>query len=63
LIQVQPHKAGRKTELIELGKEDHGGWETYNEIRVLTAIDQFRWKHLGPVYEVRTAPPASAANP
>ena len=55
-------KAGRKTELIELEKEDHGGWETYNEIRVLIAIDQFLWKHLGPGYEVNTPPPATATN-
>ncbi len=54
-------KAGRKTELIELEKEDHGGWEVYNEKRVLTAIDQFLWKHLGPGYEVMTPPPSTVA--
>ena len=55
-------KAGMKTELIELEKEDHGGWEIFNEIRVLTAIDQFLWKHLGPGHEVKTPPPAAVAS-
>jgi phosphoenolpyruvate carboxylase len=55
-------KAGMKTELIELEKEDHGGWEIFNEIRVLTAIDQFLWKHLGPGHEVKSPPPTAVAS-
>lgn len=55
-------KVGKKTELIELEKENHGGWEIHNEMRVLAAIDQFLWKHLGPGHEVKTPPPAMAAN-
>jgi pimeloyl-ACP methyl ester carboxylesterase len=53
-------KAGMKTELIELEKEGHGGWERYNELRVLKAIDQFLWKHLGPGHGITTPPPALA---
>jgi dipeptidyl aminopeptidase/acylaminoacyl peptidase len=62
LMKKVLEKAGRKTELIELEKEDHGGWETYNELRVLRAIDQFLWTHLGPGFEVKTPPPAAVAN-
>lgn len=61
LMKKNLDKAGKKTELIELEKEGHGGWETYNELRVLRAIDQFLWKNLGPGYEVKT-PPAVASN-
>lgn len=55
-------KAGKKTELIELEKEGHGGWEQYNEIKVLRAIDQFLWKNLGPGHEIKTPPAAVASN-
>ncbi len=40
-------KAGKKTELIELEKEGHSGWEMYNEVRVLKAIDQFLRTSIG----------------
>ncbi|HUQ11728.1 MAG TPA: prolyl oligopeptidase family serine peptidase [Steroidobacteraceae bacterium] len=49
-------KSGRKTELIELEKEGHGGWEIYNEVKVLRAIDQFLWKNLGPGHGITTPP-------
>jgi dipeptidyl aminopeptidase/acylaminoacyl peptidase len=55
-------KAGRKTELIELEKEGHWWWEQYNELRVLGAIDQFLWTHLGPGHGVTTPPPATVAS-
>lgn len=55
-------KSGRKTELIELEKEGHSGWEQYNELRVLRAIDQFLWKHLGPGHEIKTPPATVASN-
>jgi dipeptidyl aminopeptidase/acylaminoacyl peptidase len=56
LMKKNLDKAGKKTELIELEKEGHGGWETYNELRVLRAIDQFLWKNLGPGHDVSTPP-------
>jgi dienelactone hydrolase len=55
-------KAGMKTELIELDKEDHWWWEIHNETRVLSAIDAFLWKHLGPGHGVSKAPPTRTAS-
>ena len=54
-------KAGMKTELIELEKEGHWSWEIHNETRVLSAIDEFLWKHLGPGHGAVKPPPIRTA--
>jgi dipeptidyl aminopeptidase/acylaminoacyl peptidase len=51
---------GKKTELLEFEKEGHSGWQPYNYVRAMTAMDQFLWKNLGPGYGVTTPPPALA---
>jgi dienelactone hydrolase len=40
-------KSGRKTELITLEDEGHGGWSLENERRVLEAVGQFLLSNLG----------------
>jgi acetyl esterase/lipase len=57
--------AGKPTDLIELEDQGHSGWTIDSEMRALTAIDAFVWKHLGAGYGVSTPPtpptPHSAA--
>jgi dienelactone hydrolase len=55
-------KAGMKTELIELDREGHSYWQVFNEVLVLSNVDAFLWKHLGPGVGVTKPPrPLSAA--
>ncbi len=49
-------QSGRKTELIELEHEGHGGWSKKNEMYAMSSIGAFLWKHLGPGYGVTSAP-------
>lgn len=49
-------QSGRKTELIELEHEGHGGWTKQNEKYAMSAIGAFLWRHLGPGYGVTSAP-------
>jgi dienelactone hydrolase len=53
-------KSGRKTELIELEKEDHSYWSDSNEKLALSSIDGFLWQHLGPGFGITTPPAAGA---
>jgi acetyl esterase/lipase len=49
-------KAGRPTELIRLKNEGHSYWDTANHKLVLTAIDNFLWKHIGAGHNIKEPP-------
>lgn len=49
-------KSGRKTELLRLRKEGHGGFEDDASKVMLSTIGEFLWTHLGPGYGVDKAP-------
>jgi acetyl esterase/lipase len=48
-------RAGKPTELIEFEKEGHSFLMAHNEIRMLSSIDKFLGKHLGPGLGIKTA--------
>ena len=48
---------GRPTELITLKGEGHSYWSAENEKLVLTAVDKFLWKNLGPGFGVAISAP------
>ena len=50
-------KSGRPTELITLKGEGHSYWSTDNEKLVLTEVDKFLWKNLGPGFGVSISAP------
>jgi len=49
-------KSGRKTELITLEDEGHGGWSPENERLVLDAIGRFLLSNLGAGFAPPVAP-------
>ncbi len=51
-------QSGRKTPIIELEHEGHGGWTKENEMYALSNIAAFLWTHLGPGYGMTTPPVA-----
>lgn len=52
-------KSGRKTELITLEEEDHSGWSSTNERKVMDAIAKFVTGRIGPGAAAAPAPTAS----
>ena len=49
-------KSGRKTQLLRLEKEGHGGFARETSKVVLSTIGKFLWEHLGPGYGVEEPP-------
>jgi len=50
-------KGGRPTALITLKGEGHSYWSAENQKLVLTAVDKFLWKNLGPGFGVSISAP------
>jgi dienelactone hydrolase len=49
-------RAGMKTELVEIEKEGHTFLMADSEIRMLSSVGNFLWKHLGPGHGVSSPP-------
>jgi dipeptidyl aminopeptidase/acylaminoacyl peptidase len=56
IMQNALERAGRKTELIRLEDEGHGGFDDDTSKLLLSRIGDFLWKHLGKGYGVTDAP-------
>jgi dipeptidyl aminopeptidase/acylaminoacyl peptidase len=55
-MQKLLEKSGRKTELLRLRKEGHGGFEDGASKVMLSTIGTFLWTHLGPGYGAEQPP-------
>jgi dipeptidyl aminopeptidase/acylaminoacyl peptidase len=56
-MQAALSKAGRKSELIELDEEGHGGFSRSHSKVMLSAMGTFLWEHLGKGVGVSAPPP------
>jgi len=57
VMQKALAKAGKKSELIKLEKEGHGGFCKQHSLVMLSSIGSFLWDYLGKGYGVDTPPP------
>jgi dipeptidyl aminopeptidase/acylaminoacyl peptidase len=55
-MQKLLEKSGRKTQLLRLEKEGHGGFARDTSKVMLSTIGAFLWDHLGPGFEVDEPP-------
>jgi len=51
-MQKLLNKSGRKTTLLKLKNESHGGFDDSTSMVVLSTIGNFLWDNLGPGYNV-----------